>query len=225
MPRAAWAVIAVALTTAPAVAVITRVVPLREVLAAEQFIFVATVESLDRDRPAAVLAVADDLKGKAPVRRWSLSLTGDAGAQREKQTAQLLDRLAPKLPMVVFASVRGPKLTAYAYTDGTWFQFTGPADAKADAPFAFAHLEPYLRRTFKGPTAALRHVVVDGLAGRKAPPEPDANEPPGIGPPVRSAASPGSVRIAWLRWPSSPPSACSARWHCWRPCCRPCSAD
>jgi hypothetical protein len=31
----------------------------------------------------------------------------------------------------------------------------------------------------------LKQVVADGLAGKKAPPEPDAMEPPGIGPAVK----------------------------------------
>jgi hypothetical protein len=187
MRRAAWAVVAVLLVAAPLPAVITRLTPLREVLGAEQYIFVAAVESLDRDRPAAVLVVREDLKGKVPFRRLPVSLTGDAGARQEKQTPQLLGRLAPNLPLVVFASTHGPRTTAYAYTNGTWFQLTAPADAKpADVRFSFAHLEPYLRRTFKGTTAELRQIVADGLAGTKAPPEPDAKEPPGIGPPVQT---------------------------------------
>jgi hypothetical protein len=186
MPRAAWAAVAVVLSAAPLYAVITRLVPLREVLAAEQFIFVATVESLDPDKPAAVLTVTEDLKGKVPYRRLPVALTGDDGARKERQVPQLLDRLVPQLPLVVFASTRGPRTTAYAYTNGTWFQFTGPADAKPeDVRFAFTHLEPYLRRTFKGTTAELKQAVADGLAGKKAPPEPDATEPPGIGPAVK----------------------------------------
>ncbi len=185
MARRTLALATLLVAAAPLPAVITRLTPLSEVLANEQWIFTAAVESLDRDRPAAVLVVRSDLKGKAPYRRLPVMLTGDRTAQAEKQTPRLLDRLAPGLDLVIFASLRGPRRTLFAYTNGTWFQLTGAAEAwPEDVRLEFAHLEPYLRRTFKGTTAELRQAVADGLAGTKAPPPPDANEPPGIGPPV-----------------------------------------
>ena len=46
----------------------------------------------------------------------------------------------------------------------------------------WAHLEPYLRRTYKGTTAEMAQAIRDGLSGKKKPPPPDAREKPGLGP-------------------------------------------
>src|SRR5205809_845815 len=85
----------------PALAVISRLIPLREVLASEQMIFTAKVVKLDPDKPAAVLQVVDDLKGKAPFRTLPVGLTADAEGQRQGHTPKLLKRLAPGLTVVV----------------------------------------------------------------------------------------------------------------------------
>lgn len=172
----------------PALAVITRLIPLREVLASEQLIFTAKVEKVDVDKPAMVLRVADDLKGKAPSRILCIDLIADSQGQRDGDTSKLLKRLAPELSIIVFASKRGKRSTAFAYTNGTWFQMVGQAgDGSSPARWSFAHCEPYLRRTFHGTTAELRQVIVDGLANNKKPPEPDPKEPPGLGPEISSA--------------------------------------
>jgi hypothetical protein len=171
---------------APAFAVITRLNPLREILAAEQLIFTVKVANLDRDKPAMMLQVTEDLKGQAPFRKLAINLVPDSEGQREEHTSKLLKRLGPDLTLIVFTSKRGKRYTAYAYTNGTWFQMIGQT---ADGPVAirwnFTHCEPYLRRTFKGTTAELRQIVVDGLAGKKKPPEPDPKEPPGLGPELK----------------------------------------
>src|SRR5712692_8891243 len=96
-----------------AYALITDVPPLRRVLSSEQFIFLAKVEKLDADKPAMVLKVEEDLKGKAPFRKMPVTLKGDKEAEKEKQTPQLLKRLAADLPLVVFASKRGKRYTAF----------------------------------------------------------------------------------------------------------------
>src|SRR5882762_8622784 len=116
-----------------------------------------------------------------------VNLTGDSEAKKEKHTEMLLKRLAPKLPLVVFASKRGSRYTAFGYTNGTWIQMLGQVsnDEPPRVTWSFTHGEPYLRRTFKGSTNELRQVILDGLAGTKAPPEPDPKEPPGFGPEVK----------------------------------------
>ena len=65
------------------------------------------------------------------------------------------------------------RYTAFGYTNGTWFQMIGQAeDDPAKVRWGFTHCEPYLRRTFKGTTEALKQVVQDGLrAGGLAGPE------------------------------------------------------
>src|SRR5262249_12393261 len=160
---------------------------LRDVLEKSTFILVVKVETIDPDRPSVVLEVDEDLKGKAPFRRLPVNLKGDSEAAKKKDTPNLLKRLAPKLPLVLFFNQMGDKkdYVAFAYTNGTWFQLTGVGDDDSDTVrWSFTHCEPYLRRTYKGPTADLRQVVIDGLAGKKKPPEPDPKEKSGLGPEV-----------------------------------------
>src|SRR5207245_3536639 len=106
--------------------------------------------------------------------------------QKAKHTPQLLKRLAADLPVVVFVNQRGKRYEAFVFSNGTWFQAIGHIDKEDKIRWAFTHCEPYLRRTFKGTTAELRQTVIDGLSGKKAPPEPDPKEPPGLGPEVKS---------------------------------------
>src|SRR5206468_11723030 len=108
-------------------------------------------------------------------------------AKKHAHPAQLLTRLRSGLPVLVFASTRGPRTGAFFYTDGTWFQVQGTRDGDS-VRWALLRGEPYLRRTFKGTTAELKQVVTDALAGKKAPPEPNEKEPPGFGPEVTEPA-------------------------------------
>src|SRR5262245_56057687 len=87
----------------PAHALVSRLTPLNEVISDYPLIFTATVESVDAEKPAVVLTVSEDLKGKAPFRRLPINFTGDSEAQKEKQVPVLLKRLAPRLTLVVFA--------------------------------------------------------------------------------------------------------------------------
>lgn len=169
----------------PAPAVITRLTPLKEVLTAEQLIFIAKVESVDPDKPAVILQVDENLKAKAPFTRMPVNLKGDDEAAKDKHTSAMLRRLAKDMPVIVFSSKKGKRYTAFCYTNGTWFQMIGHiGDEPAKVTWAFLHCEPYLRRTFKGTTAELKQVITDGLAGKKEPPEPNEKEKPGLGPEV-----------------------------------------
>jgi outer membrane protein assembly factor BamB len=172
----------------PAQALITRLTPLKDVLADSQFIFTAKVESIDPDKPAVVLNIKDDLKGKAAYRRLPINFTGDSEAQKEKQVPQLLKRLMPKLTLVVFVNenTRTKNYIGFAYTNGTWFQIKGVRVEDDRAVWHLTHGEPYLRRTFHGGTYVLKDIVKDGLAGAKATPEPDPKEPPGFGPEIKA---------------------------------------
>src|SRR5262249_49322641 len=67
--------------------------------------------------------------------------------------------------------------------NGTWMQLTGVKDGDT-VRWSFTHLEPYLRRTYKGTTAEMKQTVQDALAGKKEPPAPDEKEMPGFGPEV-----------------------------------------
>jgi outer membrane protein assembly factor BamB len=176
------AVVAVSLLMArPAQALIQRLTPLADVLDKTKLIFTVKVESIDADRPAIILTVDESLKGKAPFTKMAVALKGDAEAAKHKHTALLLERVAPKLPLVVFAIENGKTYTTFAYTNGTWLQLTG-TQTPDGVRWRFLHCEPYLRKTFKGTTAELRQAVIDGLSGKKKPPGPDAKAEPGLGP-------------------------------------------
>src|SRR5688572_3562281 len=92
---------------APARAVIIRLTALSEVIQESTFIVTVKVESIDEKRPAMTLKVDEALKGKPAFKTMPVLLKGDAGAVKRKETAQLLKRVAVKLPLVLFVSQRG----------------------------------------------------------------------------------------------------------------------
>src|SRR5262249_62436334 len=88
--------------------------------------------------------------------------------------------------IILFINQREEKHTIFAFSNGTWFQILGqPAGDKI--AWSFTHLEPYLRRTFKGTTGELKKIIQDSLAGKIKPPPPNEKEPPGIGPEVKTS--------------------------------------
>jgi outer membrane protein assembly factor BamB len=171
------------LVTGSASAVIKKLVPLKDVLASQQMIFVAGVEAVQEDRPAVVFKFSEDLKGKAPFKTLTVNLTGDTFAKKDQHTRVMLDRLAPDRKLILFVDPVGEGYVAFGFIEGTWFQMRGTKDGDA-VRWAFLHCEPYFRRTYKGTTDELRTLVVDCLAGKRKPPEPDEKEPPGFGPPL-----------------------------------------
>ncbi len=171
------------LSALPSYAFITALVPLQEILKQSTFIATAKVESVDTDKPELVLILDEDLKGKSPLRRLAIHLQGDTEAKKRHHVPQILKRVAPKLPVLLFLLQQDKKYTALAYTNGTWFRIIG-VESDGVYRWTFTHGEPYLRKTFKGSTAELKQVVVDGLSGKKDPPKPDPKEQPGFGPEV-----------------------------------------
>ncbi len=147
----------------------------------EHFIVVAKVEKLLPDKPAMMLKVDEVLKGKPAFTKMPVVLEGSDEAKKEKQVPQLLKRVAEGVPLVVFVSKKGKKYTGFGYTNGTWFQMLGTTDGD-DLKWEFLNFEPVLRQTFKGTTQELKQACVDGLSGKKEPPEVDLKEKPGIGP-------------------------------------------
>src|SRR5579883_1625570 len=173
--------VALLLSQTPAQALYTALTPLQKILQQSTFIVTAKIESVDADKPAMVLVVQENLKGSMPVRKLAVLLKGDAEAEKKDHVSQVLKRIAPKLPLVLFLLHKDKKYTALAYTNGTWFQMIG-IESDGEVKWSFTHGEPYLRKTFKGSTSELKQTVVDGLSGKKAPPKPDAKEKPGFGP-------------------------------------------
>jgi outer membrane protein assembly factor BamB len=166
-------------------AVITKLTHLAEVLETEDYIFVAGVERVDPEKPAALFKLEKQLKGQAPFERLAVNMTGNAEAQKAGDTKTILDRLHPSRKLVLFVSQRGKKYNAMAFVEGSWFSLQGTIDEKdKTVRWAFQNGEPFLRRTFKGTTAELVQVIADGLANKAKPPMADEKEKPGYGPPV-----------------------------------------
>lgn len=166
-------------------AVITRELPLRTLIDDSPFIFTARVSALDAEKQRLLLIVDEHLKGKLPFAKMPVLLKGDREAARGKQTPQLLKRLANELPVVLFVVKREDEYLAFAYTNGTWFHVTGVKPDGADSVrWSFTHLEPYMRRTFKGSTSEMKQTLKDVLQGKRKPPESDPKEKPGLGPEV-----------------------------------------
>ena len=179
------------LAAAPAGAVITALTPLSGPINENPIICTVLVESINPDAPGMVLAVDDVLKGKPTFKKLAVNLTGDHDSQEKKETPLLLKRVAPKLPLVLFVNQNGKSVTAFAFSNGTWFQMAGEQADDGDVlRLPFTHLEPYLRRTYKGTTAELKQVVGDALAGKAEPPDPNLKEKPGIGPEVEAPDPP-----------------------------------
>ena len=171
--------------TAPTWAVITALTPLSGPINENPFICTAVVETVNPDTPGMVLTVDETLKGKPPFKKLAVNLTGDTDSQKKNEKPVLLKRVAPKLPLLLFVNQNGKSFTAFAFTNGTWFQMAGERADDGDVlRLPFTHIEPYLRRTFKGTTPELKQVVVDALAGKAEPPDPNQKEKPGVGPEV-----------------------------------------
>ena len=177
-------VFALLTATAAAFAVIMALLPLQTIIRSSQYIVVAKVDKLYPEKPAMLLAVDEDLKGKLPFRKLPVHLKGDTEADKLNHVPQLLKRLANDLPIVLFIEEKDKKLTALAYTNGTWMQFVGDKTGADTAVFGLTHGEPYLRRTYSGPTTDLKATLVEVLAGKKRAPQINEKESPGFGPEV-----------------------------------------
>jgi outer membrane protein assembly factor BamB len=184
--------LALLLSESPARALITALTPLQSVLQQSTFIVAATIEAVDADKGTMVVVVDEDLKGKSSIRKLPIAMKGDAEAKKKNHVPQILKRVAPKLPLLLFVLKQDKKYTAFAYTNGTWFQIAG-VEADGAVRWSLTHGEPYLRKTFKGSTAELKRVVVDGLSGKKDPPKPDTKEKPGFGPEIETEKKSGSL--------------------------------
>jgi len=195
VPAAALLLLLVAAVVTPAPAVIMKLTPLAEILEGDDFIFVATVERLEPDRPGAVFKVERPLKGRPPYERLAVNMTGNDESKKANDTQIIFDRLDESRQLVFFVSKRGKNHNAKVFVEGSWFSVHGTEDpTDKTVRWAFQNGEPFLRRTFKGSSAELIRVIEDGLSGKAKPPAPNEKEKEGYGPPVqrkpKSAADP-----------------------------------
>jgi outer membrane protein assembly factor BamB len=182
------AVMGVLLFPLMTLAVIKVLTPLKSQIENVQLIFIAHVSDVLPERPAMVLTLKENLKGEAPFTRLPINLTGDDEAKKDKHTQILLDRVEKDTPIIVFSTKLAKKYLGVAFTNGTWFSLEGRIEKENDKEvvrWTFTHCEPYLRRTFKGTTEELKSIIVDAIAKKKEPPEPNEKEEPGYGPALK----------------------------------------
>jgi outer membrane protein assembly factor BamB len=146
-------------------------------------ILVGKVEKHFPDKPALLVKLTGEIKGKAPFQLLPINCkVDDAKAYKENQIEPLLKRFGPDLEIVFFIRLREESLKTFAYANGTWFQLQGTLVEKDKAVFALVSAEPYFRKTFHGSTADLVRVLKDHAAGKGKLPALDAKEKPGLGP-------------------------------------------
>jgi outer membrane protein assembly factor BamB len=171
-------------------AVIKAAPSLKVYLDSSTFIFSAKVEKLYPEKPALVLAAAEDFKGKNPHRRLPITVKLDPKAENENYIPPLMKRLGENQDVILFVNQRGELAIVYAFTNGSWFHMVGRKSDGEKVAWSLVSGEPYLRRSFKGTTAEMRQLVVDYLAGKRKAPEADEKEAPGFGPELKSAEPP-----------------------------------
>jgi hypothetical protein len=167
-------ILCVAAASVPGHGVITRLYPLGDVIADADTIVVAKVSSRDTKANTAALTRSAVLKGKPA---WSKAQFRLSGGDNRTQLPVLKARLSPGRTVVLFS--KSGKL-ALGYVEGTWFRLAPPRDERRGA-WQFVHLEPYLRRTYRGTSADMHRTVAGVLAGKLEAPPPDPNAKPGPG--------------------------------------------
>ena len=196
----------VAFTYNPVRAVIKAETPLKAIEASATYIFVGKVEKHFPDKPAMLVTITEDIKGKAAFRALPINCKiADEKVVKENQIEPLLKRFGPEIDIIFFvnAPAAGRKnLITFAFTNGTWFQILGtPTGEKDQFVFSLKSAEPYFRKSFKGSTEELRKLLKDHAAGKVTLPALDDKVQPGFGPeyaPKKGAAHPQeSLRSSW----------------------------
>jgi outer membrane protein assembly factor BamB len=203
--RGRIAVLAVALVLwagANAHAVITAPSPLSKFEGDSLYIVVGKVDKHFPEKPAMLVTIIEDIKGKAPFRTLPINCKVANPADFKKNLIEpLLKRFGPDQEIIFFLDPYGEGDKSYktfAFTNGTWFQVQGTQVDKEQAVFNLTSAEPYFRKSFKGTTAELRKLLKDHAAGKAKLPPLDEKEKPGLGPEYeakKKAANPaGSLR-------------------------------
>lgn len=160
-----------------ALAVITRLTPLKSIIDDSDHIVVATIEAIDPARPSITLTITTDLKGAPASRRLPILLKGDS----EGDPKQVLDRVKVGTTLIVFITELPDRHMGLVFSEGSWFQIIGQLVEGAPR-WGFTHGEPYLRRTFKGTTDEMKQTIAAYLKDKKDPPAVSPDEKPGLGP-------------------------------------------
>ena len=166
-------------------AVITAKTPLNAIAGSMSYIVVGKVEKFFPDKPAMLVAITEDIKGKAPFRQLPINCNvADEKAYKENKIEPLMKRFGPDLDIIFFlAPPRDDgSITTFGFTNGTWFQLHGTLVEKDKVVFSLHSAEPYFRKTYKGTTEELRDLLKKYVAKKAKLPAVDDKEEPGFGP-------------------------------------------
>lgn len=195
---------------AKAFAVITAPSPLAKFEGDSVYIIVGKVDKHLPEKPALVVTVIEDIKGKAPFRTLPINLkVADEADFKKNMIEPLLKRFGPDQEIIFFLDPYGKGDKSYktfAFTNGTWFQLQGTQVEKDKAVFSLKSAEPYFRKSFKGTTEELRKLLKDHAAGKAKLPPLNEKEPIGLGPEYekkkgaafRVFPSPSASEVIWL---------------------------
>lgn len=164
---------ALLLAGGPVGAIVARAYPLEDVISGADTIVECRVAVGGVKAETARLERVAGLKGE-PV--WNSIAVRLPGGDDGKQVPILGDRLKAGRTVLLF---RKAKRFTLGYVEGTWFRLAEPA--QAGNPWQFVHLEPFLRRTFRGTSAEMGSVIRSVLAGKAKAPAPDPAAKPGYG--------------------------------------------
>jgi outer membrane protein assembly factor BamB len=181
-------------------AVITAKTPLKAIVGSSTYIFVGKVEKFFPEKPAMVVAITEEIKGKAPFRQLPINCkVADEKAFKANKIEPLLKRFGPDLEMVFFLAPRDGGYITFGFTNGTWFQLEGTLVEKDRAVFSLHSAEPYFRKTFKGTTQEMGKLLKDFFASKTPLPPVDDKAEPGFGPEYAPKKGAGLDRRETLR--------------------------
>ncbi len=176
-------------------AVITAKTPLKAIVGSSTYILVGKVDKYFPDKPAMLVVVTEDIKGKAPFRQLPVNCkVKDEKQFKDNKIEPLLKRFGPDMEIIIFLAPRDDGYITFGFANGTWFQLSGTQVEKDKVVFSLHSAEPYFRKTFKGTTAELHKLLKDHVQKKAELPPVDDKVEPGFGPeyePKKGAASRG----------------------------------
>jgi len=167
-----------AFTANHADAFIDKQYTLQEVLSECTNILFGTVESVDKQRMRAVVAVLEDVKGETEYSQIKINIA--VGQERQGSTRKmLLDKLdggtePRRYPIIIFYKKQGASLAGLGHVSGTWFQIKGMDRPEKDKVWwSYTHIEIHMHRTYDGSTEDFQKLLRErfGVPAKDTPPE------------------------------------------------------
>lgn len=193
MTRTTLLFLVASLCAAPASAVIQRIYPLADIIADSQIILFGKVNQ----GGSGLVKIGVERAAKGKFGDTSLRIT--TSTARAKDAQALRRRLAVGTPVVLFVAQAGAKRAGFGYSEGTWFHIEQEPPA-AQADWRLVGAEPYLVRTFRGPTDSLKRIVLGVLSGKLKAPAPDPTAKPALEAPPPQKREPEPPNRG--RWPT-----------------------